>query len=117
MSNLVLVSYFPKKREFFGPTIIPSSFEELDKYCAPLAGRWFPAEEDSAILERAFHYFNFDIADESIPMPPPSVKAAAEEFKCMLYATAGSVFSITDSISTRYYYCADIDWIQIVMPD
>jgi predicted phosphohydrolase len=111
----VLVSYFPQKVKFFGQTIIPSSMAELEEYCAPLDMHWFDDMPfDEMVLETAFDYWNFESADQNNLMPQSLIEKA-NDLNCLTVANAGAVFSVTDSKSTRWWYCAGKGWSGILM--
>jgi len=110
----VIVSFFPKRHEHFGPTIIPVTIKELHKYCAPLDIRSFgEGKDDKYVLDHAFNHWNY--VGVEYMQAPDEINARASILKCHVSATAGDVFSISDDKSTRWYHCDNIGWSLIEM--
>lgn len=105
----VVVTYWPRRYNHFSfGDNFPKDFADMMVTHAPMDSHTFPGlTSDEKVLDLAFEHWNY--VNTSLQAPE-----VLNERASILYigvsANAGDIFSVSDSLSTRWWYCCSSGW-------
>jgi len=110
-----VISFWPRKHDFFGPRCTPKNISELTAKWGNLANEVFTADEPANIrhlLDSAFNFFNYTHLDFQAP---EKYNRIARAIGVHVSATAGDMFCIQYDDTVIWWLCEDIGWKEVFL--